>query len=129
MLVAATTPFTAAADAAVAAPLAVALVSLVIALGGGRRVAPPRPVPPAMASGSLRPGAIPGNTVAPLRTSMPWLVLVVLVAGWEVFCFVALPRSSHPTLSSMYDAVSRWRVVKAVLVLAWMALGGVLVRR
>ncbi len=114
-LVAATTPFTVAADAAVAAPLAVASVLLAVAWRGD------------LAHGGAS-GLRTGSSTAP-RVALPWFVLVGLVVGWEVVCFVALPRSLHPTLSSMYDAVSRCRPAKAVIVFGWLALGRQLVRR
>ena len=123
-LASATTPFTVAADAVVAAPLALALASLAGRALDARRATP--------SSGGLAPGqpdTAARRDVVVTRPSLPWISLVALVAAWEVVSFVALPRRDHPTLSSMYDAVSRWQAVKAILVLGWLALGWALVRR
>lgn len=116
VVAAATTPFTAAADLVVSVCLGLLVVVVVAqALGPtGRwwsRRAPPRGQRPTLAAAA------------------PWLALVALVVAYELVNVVAGPRSAHPTLSSMYDALARWRAAKAAAFFAWLALGWYLVRR
>jgi len=113
-LVAATTPFTVAADVAVA--LSIALVAAVAVAHG-------RGAPWARrwrGAGAGRPA---------LGAAAPWLVLVAAVMAWELFSLFAGPRATYPTISSIYDAVARWPAGKALIVFVWLALGWSLVRR
>jgi hypothetical protein len=115
VLVAATTPFTPAADAAVAAAIGLAVLVLV-----------------AQAVGT--PGVHPWSRWAgagrrPTRAAAaPWLALFAAAAAWELFSYFAGRRAAHPTLSSAYDALAQWRAAKAVVVFCWLALGWYLVR-
>lgn len=111
----ATTPFTPAADLVVAVCIGLAVVVVVAQ---------------ASAPGSHRWRRLDGAEArTTLASAAPWLALVVVVLAWELFSFFAGPRAAHPTVSSMYDALARWRVTKAVAFFAWLALGWYLVRR
>ncbi len=68
-------------------------------------------------------GAGPGGVGARLRGAAPWLGVAAVVVGWELFCYLSAPRGAHPTLSSMADAVDRWRAGKFVLCALWLGLG------
>jgi hypothetical protein len=106
-----TRPFTDAADVVTALPLAVAVVitawsSLGSSPGGARRL------------GSQNALAAPWGR----RWVVP-LAPLVAVAGWELYCFFSLPRSSHPTLSSLIEILDSTRAGKIIGFAAWLALG------
>jgi len=113
-----TTPFTVGADVATAIPLGV-LVALALAQGRasrrGNELARPlrRLDRPTGARGAAWP--LPG-------------VLLAAVA-FELYNRFSSPRSTHPTVSSLYDAAAGPHAWKAVFVLAWLALGWDLLRR
>ncbi len=102
-----TRPFTAAADAVTALPLVVATV---IAAARMRR----RPSPPS-------------SQTQPIRRFVLWLVIVALIAAWELSCFLSSPRSGHPTLSSLFDLLDSTNVGKTVAFALWLLLGTYLV--
>jgi hypothetical protein len=119
VLLASTRPFTVPADALTAVGLAAGVGLLVVRL--------------AMGATSDHPSRGTGSgTTAPLdrrRGSwLPWAVLVAVATGWELFCYFGGPRTAHPTLSSIYDLAAGYRWLKAVIVVAWLALGWELVR-
>jgi hypothetical protein len=58
-----------------------------------------------------------------------WLVLVALAIGWELGAYFSSPREQHPTLSVIADEVMSVHPGRALLFLAWLALGWVLVTR
>ncbi len=119
-LVAATTPFSVAADVAVALPIALVVTAVVAAAVVDGRGAP----------GARRPRWRRPRAAHPtLLAAAPWLALAAAVVAWELFCLFAGPRATYPTVSSMYDALARWRAAKALVVFAWLALGWYLVRR
>ncbi len=105
-LLASTTPFTTEADAVTAVALAAAAAALLVGLTRSRTL-------PAGAA-TESPGFGP---------ALPWLVLLAVATGWELYCFFGGPRPAHPTLSTVYDLAARWPAAKAVIVLAWLALG------
>ena len=109
-VVAETSPFTVGASLATALPL-------VVAVGAA-----------AMLATRHRPSPRAGGAVDGARL-WPWWVAIATVAAWELLCFAASPRHSHPTLSSMYDSASRWWPAKAAVCLGWLALGRAVVRR
>jgi len=105
---AATTPFTLAADVLTAVALAA------LALGAARTLV--RSSGPAADRAGLRPLA-------------PWVALAVAVVGWELGTYFAgAPRADHPTFSSMADAVDRTFVLKMAMGMAWLGLGRRLAR-
>src|SRR5580700_11018054 len=108
LLVSSTTPFTWQADTSVAAPLALAVV------------------------GAMRWWPLRTTSIGPKhRIEHPyrrWVLLVVIVAAWELYCYVAAgSRAEHPTFSSMVDAIDRYEVLKALVVLAWLSLGWMII--
>jgi hypothetical protein len=113
-LLATTTPFTTEADTLTAVALGGAAVVLVVQLARG----------PVAVDGAIN-GAGGG---AATGSALPWLVLLVVAVAWELYCFFGGPRPAHPTLSTLYDLAARWTAVKAVLVLAWLAIGCELLR-
>jgi hypothetical protein len=108
--VASTTPFTWQANVAVAA-------ALVVAAGAAVRWWPKRTVTIRLVDRVKYP-------------YVPWVVLLAILVGWEVYCYVAPgSRAQHPTFSSMADAVDRHEGLKTLVVLAWLSLGWMIVRR
>jgi hypothetical protein len=70
-----------------------------------------------------------GSVDASSRASAAiWLAFVVVAAAWEFNAFFASPRSAHPTLSVIADAVMSVRPGRALVFVLWLALGWVLVR-
>ena len=49
---------------------------------------------------------------------------------WEVADYAARgSRADHPTLSSMFDAVDRFFVLKTLMFFAWLCLGAAILRK
>ncbi len=109
-LTAGTAPFSAGADVAVAAMLVTALALAVVEAKTAR---------PWRAATHGRGG--------PVGTLWPWWLAIGVLVGWELFNYFQGPRRSHPTVSSIYDHVSRLQWAKAVLVAAWLVLGRAIV--
>jgi hypothetical protein len=108
-LAAGAAPFTAAADAATAAPIA-----LVGAIG---------------LRALLRPAAA-GETDA--GRAGPFVLAIAIAVVLEVATYLAGlggRRHAYPTLSSLYGAAARLRAAKASLFALWIALGWSLTRR
>jgi hypothetical protein len=67
-----------------------------------------------------RPRPVPAGT----HPYLPWLALAALVLAWELANYLARgPRVSHPTLSSIADAVDHHYLLKALLFFGWLCLG------
>lgn len=96
-------PFT---EPALAATLAGG--TMVVALGISRSRLP--------ALRARRPGAL------------GWGVLAVVLAGWELASFLQHPRARHPTISSLADDALRGHPVRALAMVAWLAIGAWLAR-
>jgi hypothetical protein len=111
-----TRPFTDGADATVAAVLAVALVVLL------RQPA----LTPTMALLSRR--RLDGPSTSWRRTPA-WFGAIAVATGWELYCLFSLPRSSHPTISSMLDAVDGSHLGRGVAFAVWLVLGWYVVTR
>jgi hypothetical protein len=90
--------------------LAVVVTGLAVALLSGR--------------GDRRPVQSPG----PVGLAV-WAVLVTGLAAWQIAALVELPRSDHPTLSSLANAALDARPVRAVAFAAWLAASAWLGRR
>lgn len=58
-----------------------------------------------------------------------WAALVVALAAWEVAAFLQLPRSAHPTLSSLANLAFESHPVRAAAFALWMAAGYAMARR
>jgi hypothetical protein len=74
------------------------------------------------------------DAVHPLRPSwdrrwVTWVVLTAVVTGWELYCLASLPRTQHPTFSSLIDILDSTRVGKSVVFGSWVALGWFLAAR
>ncbi len=108
-----TRPFTGGADAVTALPLAVAAGAAVV------RMRSPRPDP-------MVPGL--GRAVTAHRRWLVWAAAAAVIAGWELYCYTAAPRSEHPTLSSLLDTLDSTHAGKAIAFALWLALGWYLVR-
>lgn len=118
LLVSFTHPFTWAADAVTA-------VALVVVAGVTVRASPPR---------RRRRGHEPAGTHAhlrepPTRRALVWMAPLLAITGWELYCFVSLPRVEHPTLSSLIDLLDSTRPGKFAAIVLWLALGWFLVSR
>lgn len=58
-----------------------------------------------------------------------WGIGFALLVGWELAAYVQQPRADHPTLSALVDGVIDWRPARALVFLAWIAIGVDLSRR
>jgi hypothetical protein len=58
-----------------------------------------------------------------------WLLLVGLALSWELYAYFSSPRDQHPTLSVIADEVMSVHAGRALMFLAWLALGWVLISR
>ncbi len=114
-----TRPFTAAADAVTALPLAVAAVIVAV------RLRSPSWSPGSPWSGSVvRPSEGEGE---PPRWPLAWIFTAAVITCWELYCFAATPRSEHPTLSSLLDVLDATHAGKTLAFALWLALGFYLV--
>lgn len=66
---------------------------------------------------------------ARMRGLVPWIVLTVVVAGFELSTYFELPRKAHPTLSYLSGEATASPAGKAVFFLAWLALGWLFLER
>jgi hypothetical protein len=58
------------------------------------------------------------------------LFFFIIETAWELFNYVVHgPRGDHPTFSSITDAVDRFYLLKSVVILGWLALGWMILRR
>ena len=71
----------------------------------------------------------PGDARVDAPSAAPWIVVVALIIGWELFSYFSGPRAAHPTLSSLEDSAAQWHAAKAAVFAGWLALGWFLVRR
>jgi hypothetical protein len=107
-----TRPFTLAADVVTAVALAAMLVAQVVFAVRARRAR----------ETATRPAL-------PFRSFVPWLVACIAVVAFELIEYTEQPRQAHPTLSSLSDDLSEWRIGKAALFVAWLGLGWLFLRR
>jgi hypothetical protein len=117
-----TRAFTLPADVVTAVPLAAMLVAQVVFAVRARH----------RRRGSGTASAQPvAATVVRLRFRrfIPWLVVTIAVVSFELIVLFHLPRQAHPTLSSLSDELSQWRIGKAALFIAWLSLGWLFLRR
>ena len=111
-----TMPFTTSANVLTALPIVgVAVAAVVLAV---RRT-------PDRASTSLTDPSSGG----PARGWWVWVLVFGLLVTWELVMLFGMPRSSHPTLSSLEVSITRWHATKALVAAAWLALGAFLVTR
>ncbi len=111
-----TRPFTGEAEVATGVPLVTAVVVMAVRTAAARRSA--------VAETSARAsGTGPGSN----RWPRAWITILAVIAGWEVYCYASLPRSEHPTLSTLIDLLDSTAVGKVLAFALWLALGGYLV--
>jgi hypothetical protein len=74
-----------------------------------------------------RPRRVGADGTHPFRA---WVVLFAAIVLWELADYAARgSRADHPTLSSMFDAVDRFFLLKTLLFLAWLCLGVAILRK
>jgi hypothetical protein len=113
-----TRPFTDGADVVVSLVLAAAVVVLSFQRRLGRVV-------PLFGRRPSRSMVEPPS----LRRWLPWAIAAAVAVGWELGCLFSLPRSLHPTISSMLDAADGVPLGRGIAFAAWLALGWYLVTR
>ncbi|MGO9343824.1 MAG: hypothetical protein ACLP6E_15100 [Acidimicrobiales bacterium] len=107
-----TRPFTLSADVVTAIPLAAMLVAQIVFAVCARHA-----------------GQIATRPALLFRRFIPWLVVCIAVVAFELIEYTEQPRQAHPTLSSLSDELSQWRIGKAALFVAWLSLGWLFLRR
>jgi hypothetical protein len=70
-----------------------------------------RPTPPAR-----------GNRLSRRRWAL-WVGTISTAIAWELYCYAALPRSAHPTVSSMLDAFDSSDLGRAIAFAGWLTFG------
>ena len=74
-----------------------------------------------------RPRRVGADGSHPFRA---WVLLFAAIVLWELADYAARgSRADHPTLSSMFDAVDRFFVLKTLLFFAWLCLGAAILRK
>lgn len=58
-----------------------------------------------------------------------WTAWLAAVTGWELWALFSVPRSSHPTISSLVDELISSHPARAAAVLLWLLVGWWLARR
>lgn len=106
-------PFSAGATVAV---LAFGTAEIAVAEARRRRRRPHRP------SGAGR------QPVLPRFAYVPWVLSIAGLAAWELFELFSLPRSAHPTISSMVDPLLAHHLLRGLAFAAWAWLGWELAR-
>ncbi len=109
-----THPFSVGADVVTAVPLAVVFAVMLVRLFARRE-----------GNESLDPSGVAGSAAD--RRWLWWWTPVLAVTGWELYCYLSLPRVDHPTLSVLIDMLDRSAVGKFVAFVLWLALGWFLV--
>ncbi len=112
-----THPFTEGAELVTAVPLVTAVVAMAVRTVTTRRSA--------VAVRSVQ--MLPQPDTGANRRSLAWITMLVVISGWEVYCYASAPRSEHPTLSTFIDLLDSTRAGKAVGFALWLALGCYLV--
>jgi hypothetical protein len=119
-------PFTLFADVVTAIPIYLMLVAqIVVSIVARRRRA-------SVASNGAsvsRDGERDTGSRRGFRPFVPWVVAFAVVIGFELSTFFQLPRQAHPTLSALSDDLTRWQGGQAILFLAWLGLGWLLLSR
>lgn len=126
-IAASSTPFTLEADIVIAIPLLIALTVFIRSVYTSRSISHGQMAHQSCDDKLSDPATTdvesPVANTASISSVLPWVLVISIAISWELFCYFNLPRSSHPTVSSMYDALARIRVAKAVVVIAWLVLG------
>jgi hypothetical protein len=61
------------------------------------------------------------------RIQISWIVLAMAFTAFEFLQYLSEPRRAHPTFSSLSDELTSSQAGRAVLFLAWLALGALFV--
>ncbi|MHB1711821.1 MAG: hypothetical protein ACYCV7_10520 [Acidimicrobiales bacterium] len=64
-----------------------------------------------------------------MATVVVWSVVAAVVVAWELIALLHGPRNVYPTISSLYVAAAKLRLVRAMAFSGWMALGVWIARR
>ena len=70
--------------------------------------------------GRRRTDLTPADRV-PTAAVAPWCALFAALATWQLVAYVQGPRSEHPTLSYLVNAVVDARPVRSLALVAWLA--------
>ena len=68
-------------------------------------------------------------TFPSFRRFVPWVAVFLAVTAFELLSYFSEPRHAHPTLSSLSDDLTSSPTGRAVLFLAWLMLGWLLLKR
>jgi hypothetical protein len=117
-----TRPFTLGADLVTAIGILLFIALQVVLLLRGRRKRATSDLP-------LEEDGPSGKSGVGFRAFLPWIVVSASVVALELFEYFSEPRHDHPTLSSLSDDLTRWHAGHAVLFLAWLGLGWLLLKR
>lgn len=84
----------------------------------------------AMAFGSSRRrAAVPARPRHLPAGAAVWATLAALLAVWELAAYIRVPRSDHPTLSSILDGALDAQPLRSLAFLVWLAGAYELARR
>jgi hypothetical protein len=64
-----------------------------------------------------------------LSGAVGWVLLLGALAAWQMLAYLQHPRSEHPTLSSLLNAVLDTHPARAVAFVMWLVAAGLLARR
>ncbi len=78
---------------------------------------------------AVRPRVRPRRPTCPRRSVLPWVVLALLLVGWELIAVFWGNDSAHPTLSLLLDPVLDTYPGRLVGYLGWLGVGRWLVTR
>jgi hypothetical protein len=123
--VSSTSPFTSAADVAVAVGFGLMAVVAGTTFFGRRDGAD-------QGRRAARPTSRTGPPAGEHSRSRAWVVTLSLVSAVELFTYIAGStgnRHDFPTISSLYDAAAESQAAKAAIVFAWLVLGWALFHR
>jgi len=72
---------------------------------------------------AVRPRVRPRRPTCPRRSVLPWVVLALLLVGWELIAVFWGNDSAHPTLSLLLDPVLDTYRGRLVGYLGWLFIG------
>jgi len=76
----------------------------------------------------IGPPATATGPVPRLRSAaVVWSALCVAVVAWELIALGSLPRSAHPTISSLVESAEQYHIVRLGLYAAWVWFGWTMV--
>jgi ABC-type nitrate/sulfonate/bicarbonate transport system permease component len=71
----------------------------------------------------------PVGAAEPSRALWPWVALAAAIAMWQLVAYLQGPRTDHPTLSSLTNALLDSHPARAVAFAAWLLTAAELARR